>query len=111
MRRSRRSLVRIAPGSSTKKGLTTIIVLFDESMNPGSAQATANYHLFAGVKKKKHTVYTKFVGIRKVMYVDSSHTATITLSKPFKGLLQVTALSGILGVNGTSTISPLMIIV
>ena len=51
------------------------------------------------MKKKKHTVYTKFIGIKKIMYVDSSHTATITLSKPYKGLLQVTALSGIMAPN------------
>jgi uncharacterized delta-60 repeat protein len=96
----------IASGGHSKKGLTSIIVLFDASMDSGSAGSQGNYKVFGAVKRKKHTVYTKFVGIRSITYDDSKHVATITLSKPYKGVLQVTAESGIMGTDGTSTDTP-----
>ena len=86
----------IAIGQQSKKGISAFTVLFDESMNSGSATSIANYQVFGAVKKKKHTVYTKFVRILRISYVDSTRTATITLSKAFKGVVQVTAASGIL---------------
>ena len=71
-------------------------------MDSGSVTSIANYLLFGAVKKKKKTVYTKHIGILRVSYVDSTHTATITL-KAYKGLVQLTAKSGILATNGEPT--------
>jgi uncharacterized delta-60 repeat protein len=93
----------IASSGHSKKGLISITVSFDQSMNSGSAGSQGNYQVFGVVKKKKHRVYTKFVAIRSVTYDDGRHTATITLSKPYKGVVQVTAVSGILGSDGAST--------
>jgi uncharacterized delta-60 repeat protein len=97
----------IAIGSRSKKGITSITVSFDQPMNSGSASTIGNYHVFGAVKKKKHTVYTKFIGIKSVRY--TGNTATITLSKPYKGVFQVTALGGILGLNGGSTSAPFVV--
>ncbi len=102
---------RPSPSASSKKGLTSISVLFDQAMDSGSAGNAGNYTVFGAVKKKKHTVYTKDVGIRSVVYNASTHVATITLAKPYKGALQVTALAGIMGAAGVPTGAPAVTIV
>ena len=94
----------IAIGAQSRKGITAITVLFDESMNSGSATSLANYQVFGAVKKKRRTVYTKFVGIRRVSY--GNNAVTITLSKAYKGAALVIADAGILGADGESTSSP-----
>jgi uncharacterized delta-60 repeat protein len=101
-------VMQIAPGVQTKKGLTSIIVFFDQPMNPGSAMSRSNYTVFGAVKKRKRTVYTKPIAIRSVSYNVSKFTVTITLSKPYKGVVQATAESGIMANNGASTTSPFM---
>jgi hypothetical protein len=98
-------------GKSSKKGLTSITVLFDQAMATGSAGNPGNYALGGAVKKKKHTLYTKRVSIRSVTYNASTHVATITLAKPYKGQLQVTALAGIMSAEGVSTGAPAVTIV
>jgi uncharacterized delta-60 repeat protein len=94
-------VVQIARGSHTKKGLTSITVSFDESMNPSSVVNSRNYTVYGGVTNKKHrVVYNKRLNIR-VMYNDGSRAAIITLSKPYKGPVRVTVGSEITAVNGT----------
>jgi hypothetical protein len=90
----------------SRKGLTSITVMFNESMDPTSAATTANYTVFGAVKKKKHTVYTKSVGKLSFSYSVSSRTVTITLKKPYKGAFQLTAESGILATDGEATSRP-----
>jgi hypothetical protein len=99
-------VIRITAGSHSKKGLTSIIVYFDQPMNSGSAESVSNYKVFGAVTKKKHTGFTKPVAIKIVRYDLSKQTATITLSKPYKGLVQVTAQSGIMGADDEWTESP-----
>jgi uncharacterized delta-60 repeat protein len=99
-------VTQIAAGGHTKKGLTSITVSFDESMNAASATSPNFYTVFGAVTKKKRTVYTKPVGIRQISYNDIKHTATITLSKSYKGVVQVTAKSGIIAADGANTNTP-----
>jgi hypothetical protein len=99
-------VIRITRGSHSKKGLTSIIVYFDQPMNSGSAGSVSNYKVFGAVTKKKHTVYTKFVGIQRVVYDPRADTATIILSKAYKGQVQVTARSGITGTDSAGTSTP-----
>ena len=98
----------IAAGSHTKKGLTSITVAFDESMNPGSVMSASNYTVFGAVTKKRRTLYAKALGIRQISYNDSTHTATITFVKPYKGVVQATARSGIMAASGAVTSTPFM---
>ena len=96
-------VAQIAAGGQTRKGLTSITVTFDEAMDPGSAMSPSNYSVFGAVTKKKRTVYTKRVGTRKVSYNISTYTATITLSKPYKGVVRATASSGIMAADFATT--------
>ena len=66
-----RPVIAVTPVQS-KKGLTSITVLFNESMEQGSAASAANYSVLGAVSKKKHTVYTKSVGKLSFSYSDSS---------------------------------------
>ena len=99
-------VARIIAGSHTKKGLASIKVLFDESMSAGSVKNRSYYTVFGAVTKKKKTTFTKLVPIRSVSYDDGTHTANITFSKPFKGVVQTTVKSGIAAANGMTLSQP-----
>jgi len=94
----------IAGVVQSKKGLTSITIAFDETLNPGSAENMGFYSdVLGAVKKHRKTVYTKGVPIRGVTYDGIAQTVTITLAKPYKGAVQVMVLAGIVGTNGTSS--------
>jgi len=88
----------------SKKGITSIVLQFDEPMNPASASTAAFYSVGGGVKKHHMPIYSKAVKIRSVTYDATAGTATLRLAKPFEAkMLQVTIHGGILATNGTST--------
>jgi virginiamycin B lyase len=90
----------------SKKGITAIVVSFDEAMNAASAGNAALYSVASGVKKGHKFVYTKPVKIHSVTYNAAAGTATLALAKPIKtSTLQVTVRSGVVAANGTSTSS------
>jgi hypothetical protein len=92
----------IKSGSRSASGLISVIVSFDEPMNMGSVQNTGGYTVLGAVNKNGRTVYTKPLGFR-VTYNPSAMTATIKLSRAYKGAVQVTVKSGIKAANGLST--------
>jgi hypothetical protein len=71
-------------------------------MDPSSVMSRGFYTVFGAVIKKKHPRYTKPVSIRTISYRNSLQAAIITLSKPYKGAVQVTVNSGIMAANGAS---------
>jgi streptogramin lyase len=88
----------------SKKGITAIVVSFDEAMNAASAGNAALYSVASGVKKRHKVVYSKPVKMHSVTYNATAGTATLALAKPFKtNSLQVTVRSGVMAANGTST--------
>jgi hypothetical protein len=98
----RPQVTQIAAGSHSPGGLFTIIVSFSEPMNPASVQSTGAYTVLGAVKKNKKTIYTKPLGFR-VTYNPKAMTATITLSAPYLGGVQVTAKKGLKAANGQAT--------
>ena len=95
----------IAPTSS-KKGLTSFTVSYNEPLNSSSAGSSALYHVFAAVtkivKKHKETLFTKPLAISGVSHNSSGSTVTINLAKPYKGQVQVTVQGIITAANGAS---------
>jgi virginiamycin B lyase len=84
--------------------ITSVVVSFDEAMNPASAGTRSLYSVAAGVKKHHMMVYNRILKIRSVTY-DTDETATLKLASPIKAKqLQVTVHGGILAANGTSTV-------
>jgi sugar lactone lactonase YvrE len=98
-------VVGIAPVSS-KKGLTSFTVSYNEALNAGSAHNSGLYHVFKGVTKviKKHriTVFTKALAIKSVSPNSSATMVTITLAKPFKGTVEVQVQGTVTAANGVS---------
>jgi uncharacterized protein (TIGR03032 family) len=92
----------------SRKGLTSITIGFDESLNPGSVGNLALYRVLGAVKKRKQTVFSKGVVIRSTSYDPSAHTLTINLAKPYKGAVQVTVRSGLVGANGAASLANFM---
>jgi hypothetical protein len=88
----------------SKKGITAIVVSFDEAMNAASAGNAALYSVASGVKKRHGIVYSKAVKIRSVTYDASAGAAMLLLAKPIKtSSLQVTVHAGVMAANATST--------
>jgi hypothetical protein len=95
----------IVSAKHSKKGLTSIIVAFNEALDPGSADNVNLYSIQGGVRKRKTTVYSKPVTIRNVSYDGKDHTVAINLDKPYKGTVRVTVHSGILAASGAPSSS------
>ena len=94
-------------GVSSKKGLTSFTVSYNEPLSSSSASSSGLYQVFAAVKKivKKHhseTLFTKALAIRSVSLNSTSSTVTINLAKPFKGRVEVMVQGNITAGNGAS---------
>ena len=93
-------------GVSSKKGLTSFTVSYNEPLSSSSASNSGLYQVFAAVTKivKKHeeTRFTKALAIRSVSPNSTSSTVTINLAKPFKGRVQVMVQGNITAGNGAS---------
>jgi virginiamycin B lyase len=87
----------------SRKEITAIVLGFSEDLNPSSAGNAVFYSLDAGVKKRHRLQFTKHVKIGSVSYNGTTHQVTITLARPFKGKLQITARGGIEAANGLSS--------
>jgi hypothetical protein len=87
----------------SKKGITVIILGFNEALDSASASDGGFYRLDSGIKKRGKLVYSKAVKIGGVSYDGTAHTVTIRLAKPTKGPVQVMVRGGIKGSNGASS--------
>ncbi len=74
-------------------------------MNLGSVLNTGAYTVLGAAKKRGRTVYTKALGF-SVTYNARAMTATIRLSAPYKGAVEVSAKSGLKAANGLVTAAP-----
>ena len=95
-------VLEIVGSSHSRKGLTSIDVVFDEALDAVSTLAAGgyNYTLLLGVKKRRHVTFSKSVRIRSIEYDANAHTVAINLAKPAKGPVQVTVRKGIAAANG-----------
>ncbi len=91
---------------SSKKGLTSFTVSYNEALSAGSAHNSGLYHVFKGVtevvKKHRITVFTKALAIKSVSPNSSATMVTITLAKPFKGIVEVRVVGTVTAANGVS---------
>ena len=95
-------LGNIVVDHSKKRG-TSIVITFDEPLNPSSATNQALYLVLAPVRKHRKTVFSKGLKMRSVGYEPNAHSVTITLAKPSKGPIQVLIQSGLEAADGVST--------
>ncbi len=89
--------------SQTKKGLVSVGLSFGAPLDLSAASNRALYQVLTTVKKKGKIVFAKNVAFKSVTLSNNNETVTITLSKPFKGKLEVTVAAGLKAANGTTT--------
>jgi hypothetical protein len=102
-------------GVSSRKGLTSFTVRYNEPLSSSSAGSSGLYQAFAAVRKtvKKYkgahftkalveTDFTKALAIRSVSPDSTSSTVTVNLARPVKGQVQVMVQGNITAGNGAS---------
>ncbi len=87
----------------SRKGLTAFVVVFNEPLDPGSASNPDLYHVFARVNKRGRTGVTKAVAIKSIRPGSTGATVRIDLSRPEKGLVEVTIQGTIMAADGASS--------
>jgi hypothetical protein len=99
-------VLAITPNSS-KKGLISLSVIYNEPLSSSSASDSDLYHVFAAVtklvKNHKQTLFSKAPAIRRVSANSSGNTVTINLTKPFNGTVQGTVQGSVTAANGASS--------
>jgi hypothetical protein len=84
-------------------GLTSLNVVFDKAMNSNSVKSVSKYQVLGGVTRKGHTTFPTRLAIRAITYNSKDNTATVLLTRPYKGPVQLTVRSGILASNGVKS--------
>jgi streptogramin lyase len=85
------------------KRITSILIGFDEALDPGTAENGGFYSLAAGIKKHHKLMFSRGVKIASVSYDGTAHTVTLKLARPHKGKIQVTVRAGIVAADGMSS--------
>jgi hypothetical protein len=84
----------------SRKGLTSITVLFDEALSAASAENEGLYALDLATRRRRKTLYQKPVRLKSIQYNGNDHTVTVWLAKPTKGRFQLVVRGGIMAANG-----------
>jgi hypothetical protein len=88
---------------STRKGLSAITIGFDEALNANSAMNSSLYSVLSAVTRRRKTTFNKGVAVRGASYNTGMNSVTLTLAKPYKGVVQVTVNPGIVAANGAAS--------
>jgi hypothetical protein len=91
--------------------LTSITLAYDSAIASPSVAENGHFTLALGLRKKGHVRFTKKVAVSHSAPGTAPNLVIITLAKPVKGPIQVTALPGVRGVNGALSSSSYMTIV
>src|SRR5262249_9324855 len=95
----------VAAVANWKGAITSILVGFDEALDPASARKDRFYGLAAGVERGPTIVYSKRVKIARVSYDRAAHAVRLRLAVPQKGPVQVTTRAGLVAADGMSSFS------
>jgi hypothetical protein len=87
----------------SSKGITSILLGFDEDLDPGSARKVRFYSLAAVVKRRHKLVFGRGVKIGRVSYNGTAHAVRLKLARPHKGPVQVTVRAGLVAADGMSS--------
>jgi virginiamycin B lyase len=85
--------------------ITTILLRFDETLDPASASRFRLYGLAAGLERGQRIVFGQKVKIARVSYDRAAHMVRLKLAVPQKGPLQVTVRAGLKAADGMTSSS------
>jgi hypothetical protein len=89
----------------SRKAITSILLGFDEALDPASARKGRFYGLAAGVESGQTIVFSQGVKIARVSYNRTAHTVRLKLAVPQKRPVQVTVRAGLMAADGMSSFS------
>jgi hypothetical protein len=99
------SVTGVLAVAHSRKAITSILLGFDDALDPGSAGKGRFYGLAAGVERGPTIVYSKRVKIARVSYDHAAHAVRLKLAVPQKGPVQVTVRAGLTAADGMSSSS------
>ena len=88
-----------------RKAITSIILDFNEALDPGTVESGGFFSLTSGAKRGHKIVFSKGVKIRSVSYDGTAYTVRLKLARPQKRTLMVTVRAGIVAADGISSFS------
>ena len=88
---------------SSRRGLTTIVIAFDQALDPSSASDPGRYAALGAVTRRRRTTYARPVRLGVVSYTAGARMVTVRLARPYRGAVQVTVRAGLLGAAGVAT--------
>jgi virginiamycin B lyase len=97
------SVTRVVAVTPSRKAITTILLWFDEALDPASARSGYLYGLAAGVASGQTIVFSKGVNAR-VSYKHAAHVVRVRLAVPHKGPIELTIrYGGLLAADGMAS--------
>jgi streptogramin lyase len=94
------SVIAVAHSS---KAITSILIGFDEALEPASAKVVRFYSVAPGVEKGHRLVFRKGVKIRRVLYDVTAQTVRLKLAVPQKRPVRVTVRAGFVAADGMAS--------
>jgi hypothetical protein len=85
--------------------ITSILVGFDEALDPASARKRGFYGLASGVERGQTIVFSQKVKVARVSYDRAAHAVRLKLAVPQRGPVQVTVRAGLVAADGMSSSS------
>jgi hypothetical protein len=98
-------VTKVVAIANSRGAITSILVSFDEALDPGSASKGRFYGLAAGVASGPTIVFSQGVKIARVSYDRTAHAVQLKLAVPQKGPIQVTVRAGLVAADGISSSS------
>jgi streptogramin lyase len=95
----------VVASTNSRGAITSILVSFDEALDPAPARNGHSYGLATGVGSGPTIVFSQGVKIARVSYHRAAHAVRLKLARPQQGPIQVTVRAGLVAADGMSSFS------
>jgi streptogramin lyase len=98
-------VTKVVAVADSRGAITSILVSFDEALDPASVSKGRSYSLASGVERGQTIVFSQKVKVARVTYYRTAHTVRLRLAAPQKGPVRVTVRAGFVAADGMSSAS------
>jgi streptogramin lyase len=91
-----------ALATTSRRGVTLVIVTFDRALDPSSASNETLFVVDGAVTKRRKTTYSRPVRVASARYVPGTQGVILQLAKTYRGRVQVTVRAGMTGADGVA---------
>jgi sugar lactone lactonase YvrE len=89
--------------TNSRRVITSILLGFDEALDPGAAERVGFYSLTSGVERGHQFVFSKGVKIARVSYDATARIVALELAGPQKRTIRVKVRAGLVAADGMSS--------